>query len=210
MKEYNLLLRSNLHLSRKAWHVLTGSFALFITFYLGLNSMQAGLLSGLIFLTGLVIELIRLRFVSVNDFILKYFGRLFRKEEKNSLSGVTFYALGVSLTFFIYEWHIAIISILILIFADPIASTFGILIKSKKIFRQKTIVGFFSCFVVSFITTAIYINLVNMSFSFVFIFLVALIGALSEMFSFVDDNLMIPLLSGFGIKLVSILVNYSF
>jgi diacylglycerol kinase (CTP) len=194
--------RNELHLTRKIWHILTGLIALFITFKLKLDSREASLVSGTIGLFGLIGELLRLNIPRVNEMVFAKIGFLFREHEKKRPSGLVFYALGVSVTFYLYSWNVAIISILILVFADPFASLFGVLFGKRKLFKQKSLAGFMGCLAVSTLTTYIYSFYNGLELKLGFLLLIGLFGALSELFTIIDDNLSIPIVSGALISLI--------
>ena len=188
--------KADLHLSRKLWHVLTGVIALSITYLLSFDSKMAAIASGSIAGVGIIAELIRLKNPKINDLILKRFGTLFRESEKSRPSGLVFYALGVSICFSLYEWHIAIISILFLVFSDPFASLIGNLYGSRKLIKGKSLEGFLACFALSLLITFLYTSFYNLGYTWWVLIVIGLIGAISELFSFIDDNLSIPVLSG--------------
>ncbi|MGK0367072.1 MAG: dolichol kinase, partial [Thermoproteota archaeon] len=122
---------------------------------------------------------------------------------KRRPSGLVFYALGVSITFYLYTWNVAIISILILIFADPFASLFGVLFGKRKLFKDKSLEGSLGCLVISVLTTYIYSIFNSIELSLTQLLFIGLFGALSELFTIIDDNLSIPIISG---ALISFLI----
>ena len=199
----NLKKINDLHLARKTWHILTGLTALLITYQFNFDSKMAALVSGAIGIMGLIGELVRLNIPRINDFVFSIFGTLFREHEKKRPSGLVFYALGVSITFYLYTWNVAIISILILIFADPFASLFGVLFGKRKLFKDKSLEGFLGCLAISVLTTYIYSTLNSIELGVTQLILIGLFGALSELFTIIDDNLSIPIVSG---ALISFLI----
>jgi diacylglycerol kinase (CTP) len=199
----SLKTNDDLHLARKFWHILTGVTALLITYKFNFDSRMAALVSGAIGVTGLVGELLRLNIPRINDFIFSIFGFLFREHEKRRPSGLVFYALGVSISFYLYTWNVAIISILILVFADPFASLIGVLFGKRKLFKAKSLEGFLACFTISILTTYIYAAFNSIELSFINLLLIGLFGALSELLTIIDDNLSIPIVSG---ALISFLI----
>lgn len=189
--------KSELHLERKMWHILTGLSALGLTFALKLDSYDASFLSFLIGFCGLIFETIRLRFKKLNNFFIQFAGRVLREREKSKISGFTYYCLGVSACFFFFPWNIAILAILFLIFSDPIASYVGILYGKRNLIFGKSLEGTGACFIVCFLMSAIaasaFLNVPWLAFAL----LGGLSGAFAELFAFIDDNLTIPIVSGF-------------
>lgn len=204
-----LRLRTDLHITRKLWHMATGLIGLAFYFKSGLpiDTVATVLLifSGCSFM----VEYARLRNEKINQMLMVVMRPVMRESEKNSVSGMPFYALGVSLSLFFFPERIAILSILFLIFADPIASFCGILYGRDKILPNKSLQGTIAAFSVCYIVTLVY-GLIHTSPSMnllVFAILAGIIGAVSELCSqFVDDNLCIPVISGLGLFLVNFLI----
>ncbi len=202
--------RTDLHLKRKLWHMATGLIALVVTFILNFSKEEAAIASFCIGLMGLLFEGLRLKVPAVNKFFIAFAGPVLRERERNHISGFTFYCFGVSACFFLYSWDIAILSILFLIFADPIASLIGIKYGKTKIFFGKSLEGSSACFLVCCLIGALYgapkpeISLGG------FVILTGVSGTLSELFAFIDDNLMIPIISGFFLsQMTPVLINLS-
>ncbi|MGZ3786929.1 MAG: diacylglycerol/polyprenol kinase family protein [Bacteriovorax sp.] len=201
-----LRLRTDLHLARKLWHMATGLIGLFIYRKSNLTvESMAGIL--LIFSAfAFLMEYLRLHNEKMNQILMLVMKPVMRESEKNSVSGLPFYALGVSLSLFFFPEKIAVLSVLFLIFADPIASFCGILYGRDKILPNKSLQGTIAAFSVCYIVTLVY-GLVHASPSMnllVFSIAAGLIGAVSELCSqFVDDNLCIPVISGLGLFLLN-------
>ncbi|WP_127716638.1 diacylglycerol/polyprenol kinase family protein [Halobacteriovorax sp. HLS] len=202
-------LRSDLHIVRKIWHMGTGCIGLFAYshFDLSAKTMSWGLLT--LAIVAILVEITRLKVSAVNRVVLKLMKPFLRDSEKNSMSGFPFYALGVALSFLLFDEKIAVLSSLFLIFADPICSFFGVLYGKDKIFGNKSMqgamAGFIICYAITFLYGGYYYQpgLELLVFSII----VGLVGAVSELCSvFIDDNLSIPVVSGLGITLVNNLI----
>lgn len=207
---HQLKTKKDLHLARKAWHMGVGSFALVLTFYLRLNSKEAALLSGLLGFFALVFDLFRLKSSALNNFFISKSSWIIRSSEKETLSGFVFYAFGVSFCFYFYQWKIAILSILFLIFADPIASLGGTLIRSPKVYKTKSLAGAISCFAICFILSMAWLSselIITIDHLIVYCAVCALIGTVSEIFEIINDNFSLPVLSGALITLFSFLLS---
>lgn len=201
-----LRLRTDLHLARKAWHIATGLTGLI--FYKKSGIHPEALAFGLLIfaIASFILEFSRLRYEALNRVLMTFMRPIMRESEKNSISGMPFYALGVSLALFFFPEKIAVLAILFLIFADPIASFFGILYGRDKILPNKSLQGTIAAFSVCYIITLVYGLIYAQPTMSLLVFSIAagIIGALSEMCSqFVDDNLCIPVVSGFGLYLVN-------
>src|SRR5690606_3213127 len=140
-------------------------------------------------------------------FVIRLMGPLMRKSEREGVSGLPFYALGISLSLLFYQPDLALISIMFLIFSDPVSSFFGVLYGKDKILPNKSlqgfVAGFFTCYLVSlFYLLNSGISSVNM---LVFSLIAGIIGAGSELISAfnIDDNLTIPVISGLGLTILN-------
>jgi dolichol kinase len=205
-----LRLRSDLHIARKIWHMATGLIGL--AFYQKTKISTEAIATILLAFSAasFLFEFVRLKNEVVNQFALKLMKPVMRESERNSISGMPFYALGVSLSLFFFPEKLAVLSILFLIFADPIASFCGILFGRDKILPNKSLQGTIAAFSVCYIVTLVY-GLIHTAPSMnllVFSIVAGVIGAISELCSqFVDDNLCIPVISGAGLFLLNFLVN---
>lgn len=201
--------RNDLHILRKIWHIFCGVSVLSAYYLSGDNIESYGWLCLSIALAGFGADILRMKVASFNQFALKVLGPVMRKSELNGFSGLPFYALGAGLAIFFYEKHIALISIMFLVLADPIASFVGVHLGKDKILPNKslqgTIASFFVCNLVAFIYLLEYeVNGINLV---LFSVLAGIIGAASELASAfnIDDNLTIPVLSGAGLTVLNYL-----
>jgi diacylglycerol kinase (CTP) len=212
LQSSSLKARNDVHLLRKAWHMGTGVTGLAIYHILDFDSESTGLFFVLFALFGLAVEFVRLRYSAMNTRILKVLGPFMRDSEKDSVSGLPFYALGVGLSLLLFEERVAVLSILFLVFADPIASLFGILFGKDKILPNKSLQGFVAGFCVCYLLALTYsLYYAGAEFNvLIFALIAGLVGALSELLSAwgVDDNLTIPLFSGFGLTLLNFGFNF--
>lgn len=204
-----LRMRSDLHLTRKVWHISTGLIGLLIYKKAGVTPEFTATVLLTLAVAAFLFELLRLRNETVNQLAMVLMKPVMRESERNSVSGLPFYALGVSLALFFFPERIAILAVLFLIFADPIASFIGILYGRDKILPNKSLQGTIAAFSVCYIATIIYgLIYVGPSMNLlVFAIAAGIIGCVSEMCSqFVDDNLCIPVVSGLGLYLVNFIV----
>ena len=199
--------RSDLHILRKVWHISTGSVGLFIFYTSGQSQTFWASLILAVALVGFTVDFIRSRIPVFNKMVIKLMGPLMRRSEKDGVSGLPFYALGVSLSLFFYSRDIAIVSCMFLVFSDPLSSFFGVLYGKDKILPNKSlqgaVAGFFTCYLITLFyainTTTLGTHLL------VFSIVAGVIGAASELVSAfnIDDNLSIPVISGLGMTLLN-------
>jgi diacylglycerol kinase (CTP) len=199
--------RSDLHILRKVWHIATGSLALFLFLKSDQDAQFWGFIALAIASTGFMVDICRARLPFMNKLVLKFMGPLMRRSEREGVSGLPFYALGISLSLFMYRKDIAILSIMFLVFSDPMSSFFGVLYGKDKIMPNKSlqgaVAGFFTCYLITLFyamnTSTIGTHIL------IFSIVAGLIGSLSELVSAfnIDDNLTIPVLSGLGLTLLN-------
>ena len=200
--------RSDIHIIRKIWHMGMGLTALYIYTLLPYSTKEWGLAASVIAAVGLIVDLLRLKNSKFNDLMMKAGGIFYRKSEYNSLSGLPFYALGCGMSLYFFEEKIALLSVLFLVFADPISSYFGVRYGKDKILPNKSLQGTMAGFCVCYILALVWglyhsgssLNLLGFSL------LAGAVGAISELLSvFIDDNLTIPVVSGLGLTLLNLL-----
>ena len=196
MKE--LAQKSDLHLKRKLWHVLTGIGAVLITVLFHFDSYDAAFAAFLIGFSGLCFELVRLRKEKVNQLFISFARGVLRERERTQISGFTYYCFGVSLTFFLFPYKLAFLAVFFLIFGDPAAAIVGSLYGKTQLVKGKSLEGSLACLLVCAIVSLIYVQIVPLGVSvFPFVILAATAAMLAELVTFIDDNLTLPLISGF-------------
>lgn len=199
--------RSDLHLLRKIWHIGMGSVCLLIYYHAGLETRTWAYITLGIALGGFGVDLIRFKSPKVNQFIISIMGPFMRESEKKGFSGLPYYALGVSLSLFLYREKLAVLSVFFLVFSDPISSFFGVLYGKDKILPNKSLqgalAGFFTCFTLTLLYA---LSFDVSSYWIIFYAIIAgIVGSASELLSAfnIDDNLTIPVLSGLGLSLIN-------
>lgn len=204
-----LRMRSDLHITRKLWHISTGLIGLIAYKKFDVTPELTASVLLIFAVAAFLFEFIRLRSEKINKYAMVLMKPVMRESERNSVSGLPFYALGVSLALFFFPERIAVLAVLFLIFADPIASFFGILYGRDKILPNKSLQGTIAAFSVCYIVTIAY-GLIYIGPSMnllIFAIAAGIIGSVSEMCSqFIDDNLCIPVVSGLGLYLVNSLI----
>lgn len=184
---------------------LLGIWAYFMIDTIPKDLLKQGLLGFAIF--AFAFDYMRLKVSAMNSFVLKLMGPFMRKSEATEMSGLPFYALGVGLSLFFFEEKIAVLSILFLIFADPLSSYFGIRYGTDKILPNKSTQGTVAGFCICYLITLLYgLHYSEPSIGLLsFALFAGLCGALSELMSvFIDDNLTIPVISGAGLTLLNL------
>jgi dolichol kinase len=180
-------------LKRKILHVMFGIIGLVLLIYNIVNP----LIIFIILVIGIIISLLSMKFkIPVISYFLKNFER---QKDMQQLPGrgVIFAVIGSLIALKLFPQNIALASISILIFGDPISYFIGMAFGKTKIFlnKSKNIEGHISGFLVSSIITMFFVPIA-----------LAIAGSLIAMISElliikikdikIDDNLIIPLAAG--------------
>lgn len=195
-----LPLRSDLHIARKVWHM---SMGLILVYALLTGVPKTILVNSLsvIFVLVAGVEWLRLKNPNINERIVKASSLIIRTNEVNRFTGVPFYVGSCLIAISVFPHMVAALSILYLVFGDPIASFIGIISKKHSIplTKGKSFQGTAACFGVCAIATWFYLRYA--SFHGTDLMRLTLLGgfagAISELLPFeIDDNFTIPMVSG--------------
>ena len=177
MRDYEIL--------RKLFHISTCIFPLSLYYYgkeVCLPYFFICLISFLLFDIG------RQKSVFLNSFFNYFFSKLTRDYEDERLTGASYICFSILLITLIFETKIAVVSLLIMSFADPCASLFGQSFGRFKLY-DKTLEGSIAFFIATSLT------LMFFSIPYANIIIVSLACSIVELFSKkikIDDNLLIP------------------
>ncbi len=199
--------RSVPHLSRKFYHFLMGMIC-FSLYAFVLDRTQALMVLGSIGGVLVAFDLIRLRYGAVNDVALRLFGGLMRREELQSISGNSFYVIGLLVAVLFFPKNLVLLSVLFLAIGDPAAAVVGSLYGKHKIVGKKSLEGAIANFVLtgvaSFLFAHFYLTL-PLTFSLCMFAIGGTVSVIAELFPApIDDNFSIPVLS---VVLLSIVAN---
>lgn len=207
-----LPMRSELHLARKLWHMITG--LVIVTLYMmGMPKDMALTILGGLFIWSVSMEIVRLRNPALNEKCIKFFGAVIRSHEVNKVSGMPYYIASSIIAIAVFPKPVAILSLCYLAFGDPLASLVGILYskRSVKIFNGKSLHGTAAGYIVCALVTWIFLRASGMG-GLDLIRLTVLggfAGALAEMLPLeLDDNFTIPVVSGFIMWLGFIAIHF--
>jgi diacylglycerol kinase (CTP) len=205
-----LHMRTDLHLARKAWHMIMGLVMAFI-YLSGMRVSTAVVILGSVLGADLMMETARLRIPSFNERILRLWGPFMRTSEVSRMSAIPHYLAATILAIAIFPKPVAILSILYLACGDPIASLFGILYghKSIRLASGKSLIGTLAGVVTCMLVTVIYMKTLAVSDSALLTLTVVggIAGGTAELVPLdIDDNFTIPVISGFVLWLAFILL----
>jgi dolichol kinase len=205
-----LSLRSELHLARKVWHMTMG-MAIALLYQAGVPvGVAVSILSAFLALA-LVVEVIRLRHSKLNHHMIRLFAPLMRRSEVNRCTGIPFYLASSIFAIAAFPKPVAVLSILFLACGDPIASLMGILFgyRSVRFANGKSLVGTLAGVVTCCLVALVYLQAI--AFPPAAIFAMTLLGGVAggtaELLPLdMDDNLTIPVVSGFVMWFVYIVL----
>ncbi len=197
MTNAKLRKRSDLHLTRKIWHVLSVFIIILIHLFSPKNVIDAILIFA--WISCLFTEVSRLRSEKMNRLVISILGPVMRQGEINKISGLTYMLIGVSILHTTFSENIITLSLLFLCMADPAASYIGIRFGKRKLLLNKTFEGFITAFSVCFIIAWTFFTIENLMPNHIIItsLLAGLSGAFSELIPVgkLDDNLTLPVIS---------------
>jgi dolichol kinase len=190
--------RSLPHFERKFYHALMGLMC-FSLYSFVLTREQALLTLAVVGGAFVSLDVMRLRLPKMNDLTLKLFGKIMRREELKSVTGNSFYILGLFLIVLAFPAPVVMLSVLYLALGDPTAAMVGSLYGRHKLIGKKSWEGALANFAISSFATLV-VALLLFHFSAPKALALALVGGvvsvLAELCPLpVDDNLSIPVLS---------------
>lgn len=183
---------------RKAIHLSSGFIPIIYWFFLDRDSsLQIVIFLALGFLTA---DYLRLRFKGIEKWFMLIFGSALRQHEQKKLTGATYVFTGAVVTIFLFSKEIAVPALLILSISDTIAALVGIPF-GKHPFLNKSLEGSTAFFVTTFIILAIFFPQM-----WILNIIVALCLTVAEAYPMeLDDNFLIPILSGILLSLAILL-----
>lgn len=185
-------------LVRKAIHLSSSTIPLLYWFVFDRDVILKGVI---ILASGfLAAEYLRLHSALGKRLFNLIFGPALRAHEHHNLTGATYVFTGSVLCIFLFPKEIAVPSLLILSLSDTFAALVGIPF-GKHPFLEKSVEGSSTFFIVSMLILTLFFP-----GNIVFNILIAMILTVAEAYPMnIDDNFVIPLLSGFLLSLTSLL-----
>jgi len=179
-------------LLRKGFHLFSGVFILFAYSLLYIfTGQEIAILS----LTGLLLILLEFEYIRLvhKPAITNIFEDLFRKHEKNNLSGSVFLVISCIICFAAFNYWVAMLALFMTVFGDLASALAGRVWGRVKLYRKKTLTGTMAGLIMNLFIGYIFLP----GFQNLFIPM-ALAAVIVELFtSKMDDNLTVPLFSGF-------------
>ncbi|MAE43077.1 CTP--2,3-di-O-geranylgeranyl-sn-glycero-1-phosphate cytidyltransferase [Candidatus Woesearchaeota archaeon] len=158
---------------------------------------QAGQQAALLFLVGLLLIFLVLEYFRLElNFKLPFFHQFIRPKEQYRVYGVVFFLTSTIIVFAVFDTAIALAALLMTTFGDMAAAIAGKKYGTTVLFRNKTVIGFMAELVVNLIV-AVAISLffaINIYIPIIMAFAATITETLVDE---LDDNLIVPLVSGF-------------
>lgn len=195
--------RKQTHIARKIWHIVGVGIFTYLYYILPYN-VSLGLVSGFsILLIGL--DFLRFKVPWFKNAVTKLMCLFIRKEELDKPTGLSYMCFGFWLLILLFEREVAILTLLFVMLGDPFAAYIGIKYGKDKI-GDKTVQGFLACFAICAVVAFVFLKLNDFNSSrLVYVSLLsALIASGAELVQInkVDDNLSMPVISGFLLTLL--------
>ncbi|MFH1143081.1 MAG: phosphatidate cytidylyltransferase [Candidatus Eisenbacteria bacterium] len=181
-------------LGRKAFHL--SALAIPVGYYFmaePLGRLILAILTGLAF----VVEVLRLNDPRIRSFFYILFGRLVREHERYNLLGATYLLLSSLICVYAFAKPVAVAALSFLIVGDTLAALVGRAIGRVRIFG-KTLEGSLAC-----LASCLVIGWIIPELNWGVTVVGAVMATLIELLPIpLDDNLRIPLASGFAMTLM--------
>ncbi len=181
---------------RKLIHILTSAIPLAL--YFGANETYVFYFTLFLFAGFITADVFRMNFYLAEKYFFFVFSPLLRTaEQKKQLTGATYLFLGMALTLYLFSKEAAVPALLFLTLADPAAAIAGKQFGIKSFFN-KTPEGSLAFFLTA---SAVILGLTSCGWAGLG---VALFATIVEGLPLrVNDNLLIPLVSGFLLQFVT-------
>ena len=167
---------------------------------------QAGQQAALLFLVALLIFFLVLEYFRLElNFKLPFFHQFIRPKEQYRIYGVIFFLSSTIIAFAVFDTAIALAALLMTTFGDMAAAIAGKKYGTTILFKNKTVVGFAS----ELVTNLIVAVLISLAFTInIYIpIIMAFAATITEtLVDELDDNLIVPVVSGFVGQLLVFLV----
>jgi len=200
IKKYNLLRLENEDF--RLWRVLIRPFAFSfpaLSFFMPVEKLI--LLIGVILALFAFLDVSRLLFHKVQQVLNRIFPQMYKLSEKERVSSITGFLLGVFIAFLFFEQKIAIAAVSFSIFGDMSAKIGGKLFGRKKIFN-KSLEGSLAFFTATFVIS--YVLFLYAIVPFWLSLAGGVVATIVELLPLhIDDNVSVPLLSGLVMHLFS-------
>jgi len=162
---------------------------------------QFGKTSALLVLVALLIVFLILEYFRLElDWRMPLFSELVRDKERHKVYGVVYFISATIICLAVFDFRIAIAALLMTTFGDVAAALIGKKYGVTLIFRDKTAIGGLSELLVNLI-----VGFIVLSNVYIIITMAFTATIVELLVSELDDNLMVPLFTGFAGQLITFL-----
>lgn len=128
----------------------------------------------------------------------KFFRWILRQKEESHYSGVIFFVIALIICFSIFDYPIALVALLFAAFGDFFSALFGIAFGKKKLIHNKTYVGFIAGLIANYVAGSVFL----LDHPELLIPMVLTASFVEVITNKLDDNLTVPIFSGFVGQLI--------
>ncbi|EKJ85591.1 diacylglycerol/polyprenol kinase family protein [Leptospira meyeri] len=229
-------MNSGFNFFRKIWHVL--GLVIPVTLFFDPFQNAFGLvfatrailvsLLGILLVSLLILEFVRLNHSGFENFFYKYFGFLMKESERKRFNGTVPYFFANFLVVLFFPAEVAILAILFLVIGDPFAAYVGSKYGKHRFYNGKSLEGIIGFLVPAFLFSILALFLITKSQPGSFLAILDNQGAIfwtpiylvffsvvsacvTEFFAnttakgLVDDNLLIPIVGAVVLSILSLL-----
>jgi phytol kinase len=191
-------------LKRKAVHLLALSFiVIFVLISVNYGKSLALLALVLLLVIFLGIEYFRLELGKKIPII----SGLWREKEKERVGGQIFFLIGSIICFSVFDFDIALAAILMTVFGDMSAALIGKRFGRTWITKDRALEGILAELIVNFVIVWLVFGISGDGW--ILMCVMAITATIVEtLVSKLDDNLMIPLFSGFNGQIIRTILNF--
>lgn len=148
---------------------------------------------GLLFLVALLIIFLILEYLRLElNWRIPFFARLIRPKEQNRMYGVIYFLSATIISLAVFDYKIALAALLMTTFGDMVAALVGKRYGSTLIYRNKTWAGFLGELI-----TNIVVGVLVLDNIYVILTMASVATIVETLVDELDDNLLIPIFSGF-------------
>jgi len=190
-------------IARKSVHIL--AILLIVIYYYALkyyDKQIALMILTAILIFFLIFEFLRLEVKIKSAFLRNIWSYLKRNKEKNRMGGEIFLILGVIISLAVFDFRIALAAILMTTIGDLSAALIGKRFGKHFFMKERawegTIAEFSVNIIIGIFIFILFAPILSLTQAWTIILVMALTATIVETFIYtMDDNLMIPLFSGF-------------
>jgi len=126
------------------------------------------------------------------------FLNLFRRKERNNITGTVFFIMATIIAFAVFDYGIALVALLLTVFGDLASALVGIKWGKHKLFRNKTVEGFLAGLLMNLLVGVLFLG----NFPLIFIPMALVASVVELMTNKLDDNLTVPMFAGFAGQMI--------